>query len=494
MNFAIANSFFYYFFLHLFCNSFWHGQQMKEDFQIKWQKCLDIIRDNLGEGRTKKLFECSRPISYIDDVLTLEVPSRFFVEKYENELYNILTLSLKKVFGQGVMLDYMLRIIQSDEDSKVTISGSRQSNLVKSKFIQSMQSGAPFRQETEQKPDFDPQLNEALTFENYCVGESNRLPFTIAEYIANNPGKNVFNPFFLYGDVGVGKTHLIQAIGIRIKESNPKAKVFFLSLRQFQQLYADATIHKTINDFLYWFSHLDVLIIDDLQELSHKDGTVNQLFTIFNHLHQNGKALIFSCDRPPMELDGIADRLIDRFKWGITEQLPKPDLALRKQILSFKAKKNGLDLSPEIIDLVATKCNGSVREIEGAVMGILTRSIALNKPITLALAQQVMNNYVSVSKSKAINFDMIVETTADYYQLNPDVIFSKNRQRDIADARQVIMYLSQKLISLSTSTIGHKLNRKHTTVIHGVKSVRERIPFDKELNQAVNAIEEELRK
>ena len=239
---------------------------------------------------------------------------------------------------------------------------------------------------------------------------------------------------------------------------------------------------------------MDVLLIDDLQELSHKDGTANVLFPIFNHLHQNGKALVFTCDRPPMELDGIADRLIDRFKWGITEQLPKPDLALRKKILTFKASKNGLNLPAEVIDLIAERATGSVRELEGIVMGIYLRSINLNAPITLQLAQEVMQHSIKKVEQKTINFDMIVEATAEFYRLNPDVIFSKSRVRDIADARQVIMYLCHKLTSLSSSAIGQKLNRRHATVLHGISAINDRLPYAKELSVAVEKIEEDLRR
>ncbi len=238
---------------------------------------------------------------------------------------------------------------------------------------------------------------------------------------------------------------------------------------------------------------MDVLLIDDLQELSHKDGTANVLFPIFNHLHQNGKALVFTCDRPPMELDGIADRLIDRFKWGITEQLPKPDLALRKKILTFKASKNGLNLPSDVIDLIAESATNSVRELEGIVMGIYLRSIKLNVPITLQLAQEVMQHSVKKTEQKIINFDMIVEATADYYKLNPDVIFSKSRIRDIADARQVIMYLCHKLTSLSSSAIGQKLNRRHATVLHGISTITDRLPYTKELSLAIEKIEEDLK-
>ena len=467
---------------------------MKEDFKILWEKTVGVIADNIGEQRAKTWFCVATPVAYTNKKLTLRIPSRFFYEKYEGDFYGILSSSLRKIFGNDIQLEYEIQLIENDKDSTVTIAGTKQSPAIKNKFLQSMQGASPLSNAGKQDgPDFDSQLNEALTFENYCVGESNKLPFTIAEYIANNPGKNDFNPFFLYGDVGVGKTHLIQAIGIRVKESRPHSKVCFVTLRQFQQLYQNAFIKKTIPYFINWFQQMDVLLIDDLQELSNKTGTTEALFAIFNHLHQNGKALIFTCDRPPIDLDGIADRLIDRFKWGITERLNKPDIELKKKILEFKASKNGLQLSKPIINLIAETSNGSVRELEGIVMGILTRSIALNCPITLDLAKDVMSHTVRVAAPKSINFDMIVEATADYYNINPDIIFSKSRLRDVADARQVIMYLSSKHTQLSSTSIGQKLNRSHTTVLHGITAVENRLSYAKEMKDAIATIEKDLK-
>lgn len=467
---------------------------MKEELKDKWAQCLEIIRDNIGQARTDTWFACAEPLGYEDGTFTLGLPSYFYFEKYEDDFIELLSGVLRKVFGVNVKLQYKVKIIRSDKGSVVTLRPPQASHPIKNKLNRSAQTPvSPIGESQESDGNFDPQLNEALTFENYCVGESNRLPYTIAEYIANQPGKNDFNPFFLYGEVGVGKTHLIQAIGIRVKERNPRAKVLFVPMRQFQNLVANATIHKQIPSFLNWFQQMDMLLFDDLQELSNHDGTAKQLFPIFNHLHQNGKALVFTCDRPPVELDGITDRLIDRFKWGITERLTQPDFALKKKILEFKAAKNGLSLSDDVISLIAEQSTGSVRELEGIVMGILTRSITLNAPITLELAQEVMRHSIKKPVQKTINFDMIVEATAEYYKLNPDVIFSKSRVRDIADARQVIMYLSHKLTTLSSSAIGMKLNRRHATVLHGISTIADRLPFAKELSAAVNAIEGDLR-
>ena len=463
---------------------------MSGTLQSKWAKCLELIRSVVGEDRYATWFTCAKPVSYTNGYLKLRLPSQFYVDKYEEVFYEPLRFCLTKAFGEKVNLEYEFEIINNDDTSKVSIQSPERSHIVNNKLTRQIESSAPEKRES----DFDPQLNSSLNFENYCVGKSNRLAYTIAEHIANNPEKLDFNPFFLYGNVGVGKTHLLQAIGIRIKERYPKAKVLFITMRQFQNQYVGAMMKKEIPDFINWYQGMDALLIDDLQELTGKQGTASALFHIFNHLHQHNKKLIFSCDRPPMELDGIADRLIDRFKWGITEPLPAPDLELRKKILHFKAAKNGLDLSDEIIELIAGSAENSVRELEGIVMGLYTRSIKLNEPISLSLAREVISHSVKIPSKPAVNFDMIVETTAEYYGLNPDTIFTKSRLRDIADARQMIMYLCSKHTTLSTPAIGSKLNREHSTVLHGISAVRDRLSCSREVNQALESIEAALLK
>lgn len=461
---------------------------MKE-FKTKWNKCLDKIRSNIGVERFNVWFSKIEPRSFDNNTLVLLVPSRFFVEKLEDDFYDILSKALISEFGRGVRLAYDYYVINGDKNSRIAIESPQHSHIIKSKLEQSIIANSP----KNHSQNFDSQLNDALNFENYCVGKSNKLPFTIAEHIANHPEKPDFNPFFLYGNVGVGKTHLIQAIGIRIKERNPRAKVLFTSIRGFMQLYQSAKLKGEIPQFIQWFQDKDALLFDDLQELSGKVGTANDaLFPIFNHLHQNNKKLIFTCDRPPMELDGIADRLIDRFKWGITEPLESPDFELRRKILDFKAKRNGLELSDEIVDLIASSATKSVRELEGIVMGIYTRSITENSPITLELAEKVISHLVKKIEKKSVNFDMIVENTAEYYHLNPDAIFSKSRLRDIADARQMIMYLCKKHTDLSSTAIGAKLNRQHATVLHGISAIEDRLSFCKELEEVVSSIEKSM--
>ncbi|MBD5310632.1 MAG: chromosomal replication initiator protein DnaA [Bacteroides sp.] len=473
---------------------------MAEEYKEKWKECLDIIRDNIGTARFDTWFSRVEAIKFVDNRLTLLIPSHFYYEKIEDHFLNLLSYVLRRVYGSDIKLEYEIGLIAGDEQSHVTVQSPVQSAAVGKRNKTASQTAAenPVAPKSNQKSPapFDSQLNSTLNFENYCLGDSNRLPYTIADFIANNPNNPKFNPFFLYGSVGVGKTHLIQAIGIRIKERNPKARVLFTTARLFQNLYAHAAMQKTIPSFINWFQQIDVLLLDDLQELSGKIRTTDDaLFPIFNHLHQNNKQLIFTCDRPPMELDGIADRLIDRFMWGITEQLPKPDLALRKKILSFKASKNGLNLPKDVIDFVSECATSSVRELEGIVNAILNRSITLNCPITIDLARDVMRNTVRQDDqpNSKINFEMIVEATAEYYHIDSEAIFSKSRVRDVADARQIIMYLCHKLTKLSSSAIGQKLNRRHATVLHGITAVEDRKAYAKEISIAIDTIESSLK-
>lgn len=471
-------------------------KNMSQVYKKKWESCLDIIRDNVGEERFKTWFAPAKAIRYADNQLTLSLPSKFFMEEYEDRFIDLISSVLRKEFGPKIQLLYEVEVIGGDRKSAVNYSSPMRSPAVDTKFMQSMQrTASDYMKDTDGKGvEIDPQLNPALTFENYCVGDSNKLPCTIAHYIADNPNKSDFNPFFLYGSVGVGKTHLIQAIGIRIKEKNPRARVLFLPMRQFQNMYVNAVMNQKVPVFINWFQQeVDVLLLDDLQEIAGKAKTAETLFPIFNHMHHNGKQLVFTCDRPPVELDGIEDRLIDRFKWGVTEELSKPDYALRRDILKFKAQKNGLSLSDAIIDCIASGSSGSVRELEGIVMGLLTRSITLNCPVTLDLTKDVMRHMVkSAPATKPINFDMIVDATAEYYKLNPDVIFTKSRVRDIADARQIIMYLSYDMTGLSSTAIGTKLNRKHATVLHGITAVQDRIRYAKDVQEAVTSIRAEI--
>lgn len=476
---------------------------MKEEAEAKWNECLELIRKWLyNDTAFNTWFAPTKLKSLRGNHLTLILPSMYCGELYEGEYADIFTAALRTVFGRMPKITYMMPVVQNAKggNMKIEKQGERAAAVPEADTLpqpaKARLKKSPEKEKASQEgaaEQYIPQLNESLSFENFCVGASNKLPWTIAESISKQPVNSTFNPFFLYGDVGVGKTHLMQAIGLEVRRLFPDKKVVFLPMKEFQRLYQNAYLQKEIPAFLQWFMHCDVLLFDDLQEVISSEGTLNNaLFPIFNHLHQHGKQLVFTCDRPPQDLKGLEARLIDRFKWGITEKLERPDAALRKKILTFKARKNGLDLPGNVIDYIAAAPLNSVREIEGVVLGIITRAISLGQEIDLQLAKDVLSRTVRSSDKKSINFDMIVEETAEKFRLNSDVLFSKSRVKDVADARMTIMYLAQKLLGLSTGAIGRKLGRKHSTVIHGIKAIGSRIEKDPEFAALVTELEKEL--
>lgn len=443
------------------------------------------MRSRVPQEAFHAWFEPARSVRYAEGKVTIEVPGQIFVEEYEANFRQAFAQSLLEVYGPGTRAEFTYMMVAHDSDSSVTIEGSAASPSV------AVQKPAAKPNGGVEYAEVDPQLSSVYNFENYCVGESNRLPYSIAENVGSNPHSTVFSPFFLHGGTGVGKTHLIQAIGIRVKERFPKARVLYITSRIFENQYGTAVREKRVNDFINFYQSIDALLIDDVQELAGKTGTQNAFYPIFNFLHQKGKLLVMTSDRPPVELEGMMDRLLSRFKWGVIEVLPAPDLELRKQILRRKSAKNGLALPEAVIDVIASHVTDSVRELEGVVMSLITRATLLGQEITPDLAKVVMQSAVKL-RGRKINFDMIVEACAAAYSVDPDVIFSRSRMRVIGDARQMIMYMASRHTSLSSPAIGQRLGRTHVTVLHGIRVVADRIATDAATSQLAQEIERNL--
>lgn len=460
-----------------------HYTPITKEALDKWQLFLSHIRTAIGEDHFSTWFSDTHLVSQDNLRLTISVPSDYVRELYEDRFSQPFLDSLTAVYGASMEIYWDIRVIQNDSDSKLRVAGT--SNGRSRKAAESI-----INEDSAEMTG----LNFSNTFANYCVGQSNKLAYTIAKAIADHPERTDFNPFFLYGPIGVGKTHLIQAIGIELKERNPKTRVRFVSMRNFQNQYQVAYQNGKVPDFINFYQqNVDVLLIDDIQELSGKKGTIDTLFPIFNYLHGASRKLIFTCDRAPSSLEGIMDRLIDRFKWGATEMLPQPDLELRKNILRHKAEAGGLELDDNIIDIIAENVTGSVRELEGVIASLILRAVKLNVPITEQLAYDEVRKRVK-PRVKSVNFDMIVECTAECFRINPDVIFSKSKVRDIADARQVIMYLAAKILNLSQTSIGQKLKRSHSTVLHGIRTIENRILLEPDMRESLEWIQAELAK
>lgn len=459
---------------------------MNEDKNNLWERCLKIIKDNLSETLYESWFAPIKMESYEDNVLTLRVPTSYYVEQLDGRFYNLLALTLIRVYGKGIRLKYSYDVIKpatppAVDDGAGTVTEEPLHGVVKSPVKD------PFA--PQEYDVLDPQLNQSYTFENYCESKSNKLAYTIAKSIATNPKCQTFNPLFVFGPTGVGKTHLIQAIGNKMKEENQGCRVLYLSARTFESQYTTAVRKNTVNDFINFYQSIDMLIIDDVQEFAGKTGTQNTFFHIFNYLHNKQKHLILSCDCPPSELDGMEPRLLSRFKWGMTVELSRPDYELRKNVFLNKAKREGVEIPMDVVDFVAENVKDNVRELEGVLVSLLAYATALNQSLTTDLARNVLANSVKISK-RQITFDGIVEAVCSQFSIETKDLFSKSRKREVADSRQLVMALAKKHTKMSSTNIGLKLHRNHATVLYACKAIEERLSVDKEFRALVAKIEE----
>lgn len=460
---------------------------MEKDHQQLWDDCLQFIKDNIPSPQYESWFKPITSLGFEDNKLRLMLPSPFVVDVLEQRYLNVLSSAIKKVYGTGVTLTYYFHQVRNEPNTTVSIRTSAPSPTI---IAQSKaQPANPFQ--TQNLQPFDPQLNPRYTFENYCAGNSNKIARAIGETVADNPSVKTFNPLFVFGPTGVGKTHLIQAIGVRLKENNPEARVLYVNARLFESQYTAASMKGETNNFFHFYQSIDTLIIDDIQDLHKKPATQNTFFHIFNHLHQNNKQIIMSSDCPPSEMEGFEDRLLSRFKWGMSVQLDKPDFDLRRDVLRQKAEQDGVALSDDVIDYIATNVTESIRDLEGVMVSLIGRATVLNCDITLDLAQDVIANSVRINR-KQINFELIVDQVCTYYGIDPDCLFTKSRKREISDARQMLMYLAKKLTKMPFTAIGSRIDRNYATVIYSCKNIEERLSLEKQLRDDVNAIETAL--
>ena len=403
-------------------------------------------------------------------------------EQLEEKYLNILGPALHRFFGK-VNLFYRYDQVAHNPETIVRVGSTKASTAVKPR--EGVTSN-PFHNKVDD--DIDPQLNPRYNFENYCESDSNKVARTIAQAIAENPKRQTYNPLFVFGASGVGKTHLIQAIGIRIKELFPENRVLYVTARLFESQFTAALCHGKINDFIYFYQSIDTLIIDDIQDLIGKTKTQNTFFHIFNHLHQNNKQLILSSDCRPSQMDGMEERLLSRFKWGMTAELMRPDYELRHEYLIKKSKEDGLDLSDEVIDYIASNVTTSIRELEGVVVSLMAHAMVMNCDVNLDLAKTVVANAVRIS-SKQANFDTIAKEVCDFYNIDVNNLSAKTRKREISDARQIVMYLSKKIGNMQLTTIGARLSRNHATVLHACRNIEERLSVENKLKSEITAIE-----
>ena len=457
-----------------------------------WNSCLKIIKDNINEASFNTWFSPIVPVRYENKVFVLQVPSQFFVEYIEEKYIDLLRMTLTRVAGSGTKLEYRVLIDKSSGTGTQIPSTAEQkpkqfgSNSAQSTFV------SPYQRL--QLPELDPQLNPSFNFNSLIEGKSNKLARTAGLSISNDPGKTIFNPLFVYGKSGVGKTHLVNAIGVMTKQLHPEKRVLYVSANTFQIQYTDAVRNNTQNDFLNFYQTIDVLLIDDIQEFSGKTGTQNTLFHIFNHLHQTGKQLVLTADRSPLEMVGIEQRLLTRFKWGLSAEIEKPDFELRKSILKSKIYRDGLEIPENVVDFIAENVVDNVRDLEGVLISLLAHSTLTNMPIDIILAERVISRIVSITP-KVMSIEFIRDTVCDFFKLSVDAISTKSRKLEVVQARQIAMYLSKNLTKNSLSTIGNYIGqRDHATVLHACKKVMDLMDTDKHFKKNVEEIEERLKK
>ena len=462
---------------------------MLKNHEQLWSRCLNVIKDNISEASFNTWFAPIVPLKYENTVFVLQVPSQFFVEYIEEKYIDLLRMTLYREVGVGTRLEYRVLIDKSSgRGTQIPSSGDQKPKSVSnvSNYI------SPYNKP--QLPEIDPQLNPTYNFNNLIEGRSNKLARTAGISIGNEPGKNIFNPLFIYGQSGVGKTHLANAIGVSVKQLHPEKRVLYVPANTFQIQYTDSVRSNSQNDFLNFYQTIDVLIIDDIQEFAGKTGTQNTFFHIFNHLHQSGKQLILTSDKSPVVMVGLEQRLLTRFKWGLSAEIEKPDFDLRKSILENKIYRDGLEIPEEVIDFIAEHVTDNVRDLEGVLVSLLAHSTLADIQIDVTLAEKVISRIVNITK-KVNTVEKIRDVVCDYFSLSIDAISTKSRKREVVQARQIAMYLSKQLTKSSLSTIGTTIGqRDHATVLHACKIVNDLMDCDKNFRTSVKEIEERLKK
>jgi len=482
------------------CKSINYILLMEKTCTNVWNSCLQIIKDNIPAQSFKTWFEPIKALRLEGSVLTIQVPSLFFFEWLEEHYVGLLRKTIKKQLGEEGRLEYNIVVEQSSSAKPYTTNmpsngngaeGKNQSMPIPISINKDIKN--PFVIPGLKKLQVDPQLNRNYTFDSFIEGDCNRLARSAGYAVAAKPGGTSFNPLMIYGGVGLGKTHLAQAIGNEIKRSLPDKLVLYVSCEKFTQQFVDALKHNNINDFVNFYQAIDVLIMDDVHNFAGKEKTQDFFFHIFNHLHQSGKQLIITSDKAPKDLAGLEERLLSRFKWGLSADLQVPDLETRMAILKTKIYQDGIELPNEVVEYVAHNIDNNVRELEGAMVSLLAQSTLNRKEIDLNLAKQMLKNFIKNS-TKEISMEYIQSLVCEYFEVPIEMVKSQTRKREIVQARQISMYLAKAHTKSSLKSIGSFFGgRDHSTVIYACQTVEDLIDTDKKFKGYVADIQKKLK-
>lgn len=456
-----------------------------EIYNDMWQECLDKLRLSITEEEIVKWFKPIRPIDFDGANLRLRVPNESFVASIEKRYLRILRPIITELYGADTKLHYA--VPRRQPQTQVTMDSAAVPQFSQPTDTANIKN--PFVIPGIRRIMFDPQLNVNYTFDNHIEGECNRLARSAGMAVAVTPGNNAFNPLYIYGDSGLGKTHIVQAIGHEVRQRHPELQVLYVSMNKFQAQFQTAYKNGEITDFIQFYQMVDVLIIDDIQELTGKTGTQNAFFNIFNHLQLAGKQLILTSDKPPVELKDIEQRLLTRFKWGLSAFLSVPDYETKLKIIRAKAKRLGAVIPEDVVVYLAENISANVREIEGALSSLIANASFLGRKITISLAKDILKVYVKLTQ-REITIESIVKIVCEYYNIELDTFNSLKRTRDVAQARQVAMYLAKQHTKSPLTVIGSSIGgRNHATVLHSCKAVADMMDTDKQFKLQIEEIE-----
>jgi len=448
-----------------------------------WLNCLKVIKENVSPMAYSTWFLPIKPVGCQNNILKVELPGNFHWEWIEEHYKSLITKALKSAAGDGAKLEYVVVNDFEQEPEKTKVQPGQQP-------IKKQENTFFSHQKPVEK--IKSLLNPKYTFDNFIKGEGNQLARAAAGAISENPGGTAFNPFFVYGGVGLGKTHLIQAIGNEIHTKLPGKKIIYLSSDQFTVEFLDAIQNNKANEFSAYYRAMDVLILDDIQFLIHKEKTQEYFFNIFNTLHQSGKQIILSSDKAPKDLKGMDERLISRFHWGLQADIQPPDYETRIAILSKKANDFGIAVSNEILEYIATNITSNIRELEGCLIKLLANVSLNSKEITLELVKKSVRE-ISTSKKINIGIDIITKITCEFLNVEENKVRDKTRKQEVVLARQLSMYLSKELTKSSLKTIGlHFGGRDHSTVIHACSTIDLLLQKDKSFKETVVSIKNKI--
>ena len=464
---------------------------MDNSHKALWDNCLQLIKANVTEQQYKTWFApiVFESYSETEQTLLVQLPSRYVFEYLEQHYVSLLSKVLARVFGANVRLSYRIVEVRGSHHDVVTEVESEGPSAIEEPQPSARVNKSPSVLDAAMPQQLNPQLDPKKTFQNYIEGDSNKLPRTVGLSIAEHPGKTTFNPFFIYGPSGCGKTHLINAIGVRCKETYHQKRVLYVSARLFQVQFTDSVRHNTTNDFINFYQSIDVLIVDDIQEWMNSPKTLDTFFHIFNHIFRCGKQIILASDRPPVDLEGMKDRLLTRFACGLIAELEKPNVQLCVDILNAKCRRDGLKIPAEVIQFIAETANGSVRDLEGVVNSLMAYSIVYNSNIDMRLAERIIKRAVKID-NHPLTIDEIMEKVCNHYGVSQQSAFGKSRKRNYVQVRQVSMYLAQKHTKMPASRIGQLIGgRDHSTVIHSCNTIEQRLKVDKAFLDEISSIE-----